>query len=273
MVVRGPIRSRLVFVLLLTLVIPLLSLLHPLGTAYAEDVPIRKLVYDEAGLLNEDERAKLNIKANKLGAERETDIMIYTSKNDAGVDVMKLMQDFYDKEAPGYDKAHGNTVILTVDMKNRQTYLGGFYKAETYLDDGRLDRIRNQISPDLSAGDYYGAFSAYIETAHRYMGYKPGVNPDLILFKWWFQVGVAGVVALLVVWRLVANSGGRVTVHNRTYENTGSSGIVGHRDQYIRTTVTKRHIPKPSSGGGGGGRGGGGTTSGGHSHSGSRGSF
>jgi uncharacterized protein len=266
-------RSLRAFILVLALAIPLLSLLHPVGKAHAEDVPLKKLIYDEAGLLSEEERALLESKANKLGPERETDIVIYTSKNEAGADVMKMMQDFYDKEAPGYDKPHGNAVILTVDMKGREIYLGGFYKAETYLDDGRLDRIRNKISSDLSACDYYGAFSAYIETAHRYMGYEPGVNPDNLLFKWWLQAGVAAAVALLIVWRMVANSGGRVTVHNRTYENSRTSGIVGQRDQYLRTTVTKRHIPKPSGGGGGGGRGGGGTTSGGHSHSGSRGSF
>jgi uncharacterized protein len=249
----------------------MLILCLPLASVYAAEDG-KPLIYDEAGLLDAEQEAKLTEMARTYGAERETDIIIYTSLNESGADVMKMTEDFYDNKAPGYDKPHGNAVILTMDMKFREVYLAGFYKGQEYLDDGRLDRIRNRITSDLSAGDYYAAFSDYIVTAHRYMGYKPGVDPDNILFKWWFQVGAAGVVALLIVWRMVANSGGKVTVHSRTYENVGSSGVIGHRDQYIRTTVTKQHIPKPSSGGGGGG-GGGGRSSGGHSHSGSRGSF
>lgn len=264
-------KSRRALLLLLALAVPLLMLLAPSGKAYADE-SLKKLIYDEAGLLDEEERALLEGMANRLGPKRETDIMIVTSKNEAGADVMKMTQDFYDAQAPGYDKPHGNAVILMVDMKNREIYLAGFYKGKEYLDDERLDRIRDKITPDLTGGYYYLAFTDYIKTAHRYMGYAPGVNPDNIFFKWWLQFGVALVVAWLIVRGMVGNSGGKVTVHNRTYENSSQSGIVGQHDHYLRTTVTKQHIPKPTSGGGGGG-GGGGTTSGGHSHSGSRGSF
>ena len=64
------------------------------------------------------------------------------------------MQDFYDENAPGYDQPHGNTAILTLDMQNRDVYLAGFIKAEDYLDDSRLDLIRDKITPDLSSGNY-----------------------------------------------------------------------------------------------------------------------
>lgn len=246
-------------------------ILYPMAPVYGAETE-KPLIYDEAGLLDEESEALLENLARTKGAERETDIIIYTTSNEAGADVMKMTQDFYDEIGPGYDKPHGNAVILTVDMRNREIYLAGFYKAKEYLDDERLDRIRDKITPSLSEGSYFNAFSKYIDTAHRYMGFAPGVNPDNILFNGWFQLVVPAVVALLIVWRMVANSGGRVTVHSRTYENSGTSGLTGHHDHYIRTTVTKQRIPKPSSGGGGGG-GGGGTTSGGHSHSGSRGSF
>lgn len=230
----------------------------------------KKLVYDEAGLLTQDEYNELNAMANEYGAERETDIIIYTSPNEAGADVMKMTQDFYDEMGPGYDKQHGNAVILTLDMNNREIYLAGFYKAKEYLGDSRLDKIRNRITPNLSDGNYEQAFATYIKTAHDYMGYKPGVNPDNILFKLWFQVIVAIAIGGGIVSWMAYNAGGRVTVQRQTYEDGSTSGVLDHRDQYIRTTVTRRKIEKSSSGGGGGG---GGTTGGGHSHSGSRGSF
>lgn len=230
----------------------------------------KPLIYDEAGLLLPEERESLQAMAAQYGAERETDMIVFTTLNPDNIDVMKLTQDFYDEKAPGYDKPHGNAVLLTMDMKNREVYLAGFYKAEQYLDDDRLDRIRSRITPDLSAGAYASAFQTYVETAHRYMGFPPGVNPDNLLFRGWFQLAVALAVAGLVVGLMAYRSGGRVTVHRQTYEDAGTSGVLKHRDQYIRTTVTKQKIVTNSGGSGGGG---GGRTGGGHSHSGSRGSF
>ncbi|MEK3885004.1 TPM domain-containing protein [Paenibacillus sp. PL2-23] len=242
--------------------------------AAESDSRSKQLVFDQADLLDAEQESRLEEQASRYGAERQTDMVIYTTLNEAGADVMKLTQDFYDEQGFGYDKRHGNAVVVTVDMYHREVYLAGFYKGQEYLDDNRLDRIRSRMTPKLTAGDYEGAFLVYIQTAHRYMGYEPGVNPDNIVFNVWFQAAVAAVIAWLVVWRLTASAGGKVTVHRRTYENASTSGVTGRQDMYVRTTVTKQRIPRSNGGAGGGGRGGGGgMTSGGHSHSGSRGSF
>jgi uncharacterized protein len=253
----------------------IVMLVVPLPRGMADDTPppiYKQLIYDEAGLLSQGAKNTLNALANEYGAERETDIIIYTSNNEASADVKIMTENFYDQQAPGFDKAHGNAVILTVDMKHREIYLAGFYKAEDYLDDKRLDKIRNKLTPALTGGDYERAFQTYIEQAHRYMGYDPGVNPDNILFNGWFQLIVSLAIGGIVVGVMAYRSGGRVTVHQKTYEDSGASGILEKRDQYLRTTVTKQKIPK-NTGGGSGGGGGGGRTGGGHSHSGSRGSF
>lgn len=233
---------------------------------------VKTLIYDEAGLLNQDEYNELNRMANEYGAERETDIIIYTSNNDENMDVMELTEDFYDEQVSGSDNLQVNAAILTMDMRNRDFYLAGFYKGKKYLDDGRLDKINNKITPDLANGDYKLAFAKYIKTTHKYMGFEPGVNPDNILFNGWFQLAVSLGVGGIIVTMMAYRSGGRVTVNRQTYEDASTSGILDSQDQYTRTTTTKRKIEKNNSGGSGGG-GGGGTTGGGHSHSGSRGSF
>lgn len=234
-------------------------------------VEMKTLIHDEANLLSQEQYDELNELANEYGAKRETDFIIITTNNPDKIDVVDMTEDFYDDNAPGYDKPHGNAVILTLDMKSRDVYLAGFYKAEDYLDSGRLDKIRNKITPDLTDGYYADAFEVYIKTAYKYMGFRPGVNPDNILFNIWFQLGGAVVVGVIVVSVMAYRSGGRVTVNRQTYEDASTSGILEHQDRYIRTTVTKTKIEKSNSGGGGGG--GGGFTGGGHSHSGSRGKF
>lgn len=220
-------------------------------------------------MLTQAEMEELEAMAYEYGSQRETDFIIVTSSNPEGDDVMRMTQNFYDEYGPGYDKPYGNAVILMLDMYHREIYLAGFYKAKEYLDDDRLDLIREKITPYLSDGEYARAFEIYVKTAYDYMGYEPGVNPESILFKLWFQITVSLIVAGIVVGIMAYHSGGRVTVNRRTYEDTSVSGVTSRRDQYIRTTVTRRRMPRNDSRGGGGG----GVTGGGHSHSGSRGSF
>ncbi|ANS77317.1 hypothetical protein AWM70_17960 [Paenibacillus yonginensis] len=241
------------------------------ASAASEGNANKSLIYDEAHLLTAEQTKELNELALRYGAERETDFIIFTTDNPENLDVVDLTENFYDEKAPGYDKSHGNAAILTLDMRNRDVYLAGFYKAEERLDDGRLQKIRSKITPDLTEGNYADAFETYIKTAYKYMGFKPGVNPDNILFNGWFQLGVAVVIGGIVVGIMAYRSGGTVTVNRMTYEDAATSGVLAQEDRYIRTTTTRRKIERQSSGSGGGG--GGGRTGGGHSHSGSRGSF
>ncbi|TDL52657.1 hypothetical protein E2R60_15615 [Paenibacillus dendritiformis] len=231
----------------------------------------KQLIFDTAELLTSQEVEELNALANQYGAERETDFLIVTISGPDAYDVKKMTQDFYDNYGPGYDKPHGNAAILMVDMTHREVYLAGFYKAKTYLDDDRLDKIRSKISSDMSDGEYKLAFQKYIQLAHKYMGFRPEVNPDNLFFNTWVQLGIAMLIGGSIVTLMVLRSGGRVTVNSRTYENSSTSGVVAREDKYLHTNTTRRKIERSSSSGSSGG--GGGTTSGGHSHSGSRGSF
>jgi uncharacterized protein len=263
-------RSSAILAILIFIAVFLAVPLH-LTPAQAASAEVKQLIIDDAGLLDEEQHSKLNDLANKYGAKRETDILIFTSKNAGKTDVVKLTEDFYDQHAPGYDKPHGNAVILTMDMQNREVYLAGFYKGKEYLDDARLTKIRTKITPALTSGDYERAFQKYIMTAYDYMGIRPGVNPDNLLFNIWFQLAVSLLIGGFIVWIMVRNSGGRITINRQTYEDSQASGVLERHDQYLNTTITKTKIEKNNGRGSGGG--GGGTTGGGHSHSGSRGSF
>lgn len=223
---------------------------------------IEQKVYDDAGLLTESQITELENLANTLGAERETDFIILTTNDTGGQYIREYMADFYDNMGPGYDRRHGNTAILALDMKERDVYLAGFYKAETYLDNTRIDKILDDITPYLSEGDYYMAFESYIKLAHEWMGYEPGYNPDNIFYQWWFQLAVALIVPAIVVGMMLMNSGGRITVSERTYMNSKTSRVLSKKDDYLRTMVSKQRKPSENKSGGGG------MTGGGHSFSG-----
>ncbi len=238
--------------------------------AAAADADAKQTVYDFAGLLNKEEIAEIEAMAHEYGAKRETDFIIVTTNDTQNKDVVEFTEDFYDEQAFGYDKPHGNAALLTVDMQHREVYLAGFYKAEQYLDDHRLDLIRGKITPDLTNANYVSAFQTFIKTSYKYMGIRPGVSPDNILLNLWFQIIVSLGLAGIVVGMMVRNSGGKVTVTASTYQDAGNSGILQKEDRYIRTSVVRHKKPSNKSGGA---RGGGGISGGGHSHSGSRGGF
>lgn len=266
------------------------------STAHAENFDRNQYIYDHAQLLSVEEAAELQNMASKLGQEHETAFIILTLNGTDGKKLIQYVEDYYDENAPGYDQPHGNTAILAIDMKGRDLYLAGFKKAERYLDDSRLDQIRDQITPDLSGGQYFQAFSAFLNESANYMNIEPsgsadggssgsggsdyyngsgpymspetGVNTENIFFQWWFQLIASVIVGAVAVSIMVFRSGGRVTVSARTYMDQDKSAVLNRYDNFVRQTVTKVRKPSNNSRGGGGG-----TTSGGHSHSGSSGKF
>ncbi|WP_366291736.1 TPM domain-containing protein [Paenibacillus sp. AN1007] len=262
-------RPLVAMAVLIVLLVTLLAPIFPMSSASAAEN--KNLIFDEANLLSEQDRNELNALANQYSAERQTDLIIYTTNNEEQKSDELLTEEFYDNRAPGYDKPHGNTVMLTLDMYNRDVYAAGFYKGEEYVDNSRVDKITAKIAPDLSDGNYRMAFEKFLNLSYEYLDLKPGVNPDNILFKTWFQLAASLAIGGIVVGVMTYRSGGRVTVNRATYEDSENSHVIDRQDRYIRTTVTKTKIEKNNNNGGGGG--GGGTTAGGHSHSGSSRSF
>ena len=86
-----------------------------------------------------------------------------------------------------------------------------------------------------------------------------------IYLRAWVQLIAALIIGGIAVSVMAVKSGGVMTVNADTYLDSRYSGIRARRDDYIRTSVTKRKKPKPSEGGGSSG--GGQVSSGGHSHS------
>lgn len=288
----------------LVLLMMLLVLPWGMPTAKAETFDRNHFIYDYAHLLTDDESAELQQIASELAKERETAFIIITLDGANGKDIVQYVEDFYDEHGPGYDQPHGNTAILAIDMNERDVYLAGFKKAEQYLDDSRLDLIREEITPDLSAGQYFNAFSAFINKFNEYMGIEPdfetgsytGNGSDVgytgngsvgspqvnnydefagqpsknIFFEWWFQLTVSLLNAGAVVTIMAYGAGGRVTVNAQTYMDRNRSKVVNQYDNFVRQTVTKQRKPSNNNHSRGGG---GGVTAGGHSHSGSRGKF
>ena len=231
-------------------------------------------IYDRAGLLTAEETSHLEKLAAELSAERGIAFVVLTTNDTNGQYIREYMSYFVDNNRVGYESSIGSTAVIALDMENRDVYLGGFGKAEQYLDDGRLTKIREKVTPLLSEGDYEGAFERFMEQSHYYSQFEPGFNPDNIIHKLWFQLLAGIILATIVVSIMVANRGTRSTVNQNTYVDLDNSGVVNSEDRYVTTTISKVRKPENNGGGGGGsGLSGGGFSGSGRSFSGSGGKF
>lgn len=230
-------------------------------------------IYDQAELLTNEQIQDLEAQASAYFEEWQTDFIIITTDGLDGKDLIVYMDDFTDDLAEQFNRAEDNMAVLMMDMETKEINLAGYGRAEDLLDNSRLTNIRQQITPDLSDGNYYEAFQQFFVKSDEYLGIRAGVNPESIFFNTYVQLAAAIVLGLIIVFFMAYNSGGRVTTTGRTYMDQENTRIVSQRDRYLRKTVTRKRKPSNKNSGGGRSGGGGGISSAGRSHSGSRGSF
>lgn len=221
-------------------------------------------IYDEANLLSESEIAELEAVATEYSQKQNADFLFLTTADEQSPDIVTYMGDFFDEWAVQNNQE--NAVLLTMNIATRDVYLAGFGTTETTLDDQRINLVLDRIIAEMQNGDYADAFRETVTTSSRYMEFRPGVNPENIFFKTWFQLGIALILGGIVVSFMLYNSAGRVTTTASTYVDSDHTRVTGTRDQFRNKTVSRRKVPKKSSGGGG--FGGGGSTGGGRSFSG-----
>ncbi|WP_343208505.1 TPM domain-containing protein [Anaerolentibacter hominis] len=259
-------KSRYITSALVLFLLVALMVLSP-KTANAYDPSIRH-VYDDAGLLTEQEINLIEEAAVKYGAKRNINFFVLTTL-DTGNDTEGYSESFYGDFINEHGETEKDCVILTIDMGFRYADVSGQGTAKTKLDNDRCTKIFDKLSSDLSRQDYYGACMTYLKLANRYLQFRPGVNPDLIFFRTWFQVFAALLVGGISLACMVSGRGGRMTAGQSTYLDPAHSRLTGQRDTYLRTTTTRTRKASSSSSGGSSGRssgggGGGGSHGGGH---------
>lgn len=262
-------------------------------------------VFDNAGYFSEDQLSDLDKACRSYGEEGKVDIVILTENGLDGKTPKTFIDDFYDSHDLGYNKDWGDTVILLLNLEenNRTVNIRGYGNAEYYVNNDRIEYMLDDITPHLKDGDYYTALELFAKESAYYMKEEKGVKvapatggkdsgnyygessydgpsnyygqkENNILYNTWIQLAGALVIGGITIAIMIGNSGGRTTTNNRTYLNESNSGLIAHRDDYIRTTTTRVRKPQNNNNDGGGrSSGGGGISSGGNSSSGGGRSF
>lgn len=225
-------------------------------------------VYDYADVLTEAEEEKLRHKIAETEKKTRCDIVLVTIEQEVGSsdydwekNMRNLADDFYDENNYGYNKVHGDGVLLLDNWYEGQggSWLSTCGRVYEEFGDYEIDNVLYAVYEDVENSPFK-AYSAYIDRIAYWMAGD-------ISFPWLLMV-VPIVVMLIFVAVKMKSSFGEDTVSANTYVAGGRPDIRAQSDQLARKFVTKRHIPRPSNNGGGGGHGGGHVSRGGVSHGG-----
>lgn len=219
-------------------------------------------VYDDAGLFTNDEIGRLDKLIEKIEKKDEVDLYVLTTSDAQGY-TSDIYNDYFFDE--GHNKKqlfNEDTIILLINMENREVWLNCYGSTEETFDSDTITSVTDNIASYLSDGDYYEGCKAGLKDVQMYL------EKNYVIFHAWFQIVVALGISGIIVAIMACSRKTPMTANANTYFDQQNSRLRFHHDNYIRTTVTKVRKPQNNSSGGGGGSGHHSGGPSGHSHSG-----
>lgn len=217
-------------------------------------------IFDEVGLLTDEEWAELEAYAKEITEEQECGVYLiamedYTVYGNDGIDY--VAEDIYEAYNLGYGEDKSGHLLL-LSMAERDFCLIAYgYGNTAFTDYGKM-KMEEWITPELGRDDWYGAFSTYLDKCDSLIGKARSGDPyDVDSTPMVKAVGtaVSAVIGLIVAWLIVAHlesSLKSVSVKTQAKEYVLKGGVTIHdrSDQFVNTTRTRRKVEKKSSGSG-----------------------
>lgn len=244
-------------------------------------------VVDDADLLTSFEEQLLVSKIEEIIEQYSYDVVIHTTPTAGNApSVEAYADDFYDYNGYGYGGNYDGMAFVLV-MDSRDYYTSTHGKGIDVFNDSVINYLGDTIVNDLSNGDYYDAFAAYLNEVERYLyeyangivgdeyydyygyddpsgNYNSGSKVKDILVKELGILAFAVVVAGIAVYIMKRRMNTAVAKREaNAYIKKDSVNIGYQKDTFLYDTVTKRAKPKNNSSGGSSRPSGGGGFSGG----------
>ena len=236
--------------------------------AFATENGFADLYYrlnDSAEVLTEDENSKLEASLEELSVRQNFDVVIVTIDSLESVDYTGMEEyadDLYDYGQFGYGE-NRDGVLLLVSTGDRKWHISTCGYGITAFTDAGIQYLGEQMTPDMSDGDYAAAFRTFIRWTDAYVtaareGHPYDVDnmprePFSIVY-----LGVAlviGLVTALIVTGIMKSRLKSVAPQRdaTNYVRQGSMKLTNQRDLFLYHEVHRTERPKESSSGDSGG--------------------
>ncbi len=221
----------------------------------------KKSVIDDAGLIKASDEKKLDKKIKNIQKDK-FDVVILTVKSLDGKSAQDYADDYYDNNDYGLDNEKSGVLFLVSkgDRKYHISTKGAGIKAFT---DYGIGRIKEEIKPYLSDGDYFDACDEFLNITKNFVkAYKDGTPYDTDNpYNEEIDYVILEVIALVIAFVIALISVGIMRLRMNTakpkgtameYIKKGSFKLTSERDLFMYSTVTKTAKPKDNDNSAGG---------------------
>lgn len=227
------------------------------GTEMGPSGALESYVFDDAGLLSNEEISELDKQIAAMKEKTDWDIFAVTVNDTEGKSAMAYADDFYDERTA----EDSDGILVLIDMDNREIYISTCGKAIRYLTDARIERVLDDGYYYVSNEEYASCLSAMLSSAETY--FDAGIPEDQYNYDvetgaiseyrtlTWMEVipvlllavGV-GVAIYFIVVRSYSMKGGR---YDYPYMKYGKVDLTDQEDRFIREHTTHQRIQTSSS--------------------------
>lgn len=221
----------------------------------------KKSVIDDAGLIKASDEKKLDKKIKNIQKDK-FDVVILTVKSLDGKSAQDYADDYYDNNDYGLDNEKSG-VLFFVSKGDRKYHIstkGAGIKAFT---DYGIGRIKEEIKPYLSDGDYFNACDEFLNITKDFVkAYKDGTPYDTDNpYNEEIDYVILEVIALVIAFVIALISVGIMRLRMNTakpkgtameYIKKGSFKLTSEKDIFMYSTVTKTAKPKDNDNSAGG---------------------
>ena len=221
----------------------------------------KKSVIDDAGLIKASDEKELDKKIKNIQKDK-FDVVILTVKSLDGKSAQDYADDYYDNNDYGLDNEKSGVLFLVSkgDRKYHISTKGAGIKAFT---DYGIGRIKEEIKPYLSDGDYFNACDEFLNITKDFVkAYKDGTPYDTDNpYNEEIDYVILEVIALVIAFVIALISVGIMRLRMNTAKPKGTAmeyikkcsfKLTSEKDIFMYSTVTKTAKPKDNDNSAGG---------------------
>lgn len=231
------------------------------------------LILDEAGLLTDMQKLRLEDQAQKIASNYGCNPYVLTVASLNGVSPREFAKAYYQEHKLGNgDDRNGILFLVAMDSRDYVTITYGRNPTDStdygvgilaFTDYG-ISKLEDDVVPKLSDGDYATAFRVYLTDCETYLSYysqgeafdkgsrlpgAPLFSPVQILIIVFVPLLIALIVCLIFKAQMKT---AKKAAGAGSYLVDNSFQLTDARDDYIRTNRSRRKIERDNSGGSGG---------------------
>ncbi|MGM9974900.1 MAG: TPM domain-containing protein [Clostridiaceae bacterium] len=215
-------------------------------------------VIDEADLLTSEEEEELQGTIEDIKNRFSFEIVLNTITTTGGKSIVAYSDDYFDYNGYGIG-TNRDGLIFVIDMDSSSYYTSTSGYGITAFTDYGLDYIHDKVVSSLSEGDYYSAFSKYLDLSEDLLLQAEEGTPFDVPEKEPISRGVLAAIAFgisFIVALIVTGvmRSGMNTVRKEAlatnYVKRDSLNLTEQQDLFLYRNVVRSKKPEPSSSGG-----------------------